>query len=101
MKRELSCVVQGFQPPLTHAEGLAETHSISTMSHMIEYKKPVPRDLEWVLIRTNTHVCRNGRYDIDVFMLDPQGEIIAICRQVVQAREYKQRAKPKEKTAKI
>jgi acyl-CoA thioesterase len=77
---------KGFQPPFGQdPENLPFTMTVATIAHMIEYKKRIPDNTEWVLIRTDSHVVRNGRYDIDVFVLDLEGEILALCRQCVQA----------------
>jgi hypothetical protein len=63
---------------------------MSTMSISIEYKKPIPTNLEWVLVRTNSHVVSHGRYDLDVFIVDPADNgILAIARHVVYLRPLK------------
>ena len=55
---------------------------ISTLSLTIEYKKPIPKDLQWAMVRTHTNIVRNGRCDVDIYILDTKREVIALARQV-------------------
>ncbi|KIN03293.1 hypothetical protein OIDMADRAFT_40868 [Oidiodendron maius Zn] len=80
----------GFQPPLTHERDLPLYWQVSTTSIAIEYKRPIPKDLEWALVRTNSHVVRHGRYDIDIFIVDPADNgILVLARHLVYVRPFK------------
>ena len=60
------------------------------MSTFNEYKKPVPENLEWVHLRTNSQVVRNGRYDVDAVAIDPRdNEVLVLSRQLVIVRPIK------------
>lgn len=78
-----------MQPPLTDERDLGSQLQISTVSLTNEYKRPVPDSMEWVLIRTYTHVVRNGRYDVDAFVIDPAtSEILALSRHIIYVKPH-------------
>ncbi len=83
----------GSAAPLTVNPPLFMTHGVSTVSISTEYKKPIPKDLRWALLRTNTNVVHNGRYDIDVFVFGMDGDVLAIGRHVCYARPFKDHGK--------
>lgn len=54
-----------------------------TVTLNIDFKKRLPPDgVEWLFSRAHTKVVRNGRTDIDVVVLDQQGEVVALSTQV-------------------
>ncbi|EEH44874.1 uncharacterized protein PADG_01163 [Paracoccidioides brasiliensis Pb18] len=49
----------------------------------IEFKKKLPAEgVEWLYSRVQTKVLRDGRMDLDLVMLDEQGEVVALSNHV-------------------
>ncbi|KAI5461574.1 thioesterase-like superfamily-domain-containing protein [Mariannaea sp. PMI_226] len=85
---ELTWIVDlGLQPPFTLDDDLVLRYEVATLNITIEYKKPIPQQLEWVLVRTHSNVVRQGRYDVDCFIIDPKdNEVLLLARHVVLAK---------------
>ncbi|GAB7366333.1 hypothetical protein MBLNU230_g8133t1 [Neophaeotheca triangularis] len=50
----------------------------------LEIKKALPKEgVEWLFVRTGTKVIRNGRYDLEVVVMDAGGEVVALSHHVV------------------
>ncbi|EEH36812.1 hypothetical protein PAAG_07230 [Paracoccidioides lutzii Pb01] len=49
----------------------------------IDFKKPLPKGgVEWLYSRITTKVVRNGRTDIEVVVMDEQGDVVALATQL-------------------
>ncbi|KAF3398589.1 hypothetical protein F1880_005681 [Penicillium rolfsii] len=54
-----------------------------TVTLNIDMKKPLPKEgVEWLYSRVVTKVVRDGRTDLDVTVLDQNGEVVAMSTQV-------------------
>ncbi|KKZ67682.1 hypothetical protein EMCG_06742 [[Emmonsia] crescens] len=54
-----------------------------TIALNIDFKKPLPKGgVEWLYSRITTKSVRNGRTDIEVVVLDEEGEIVALATQL-------------------
>ncbi|KAI9042222.1 thioesterase family protein [Aspergillus affinis] len=63
--------------------GTQATHWYPTVTLNIDLKKRLPpQGVEWLYSRIHTKVVRDGRTDIDVVILDEQGEVVALGTQV-------------------
>lgn len=50
----------------------------------LEIKKLLPEEgVEWLFVRTGTKVIRNGRYDLEVVVMDAQEDVVALSHHVV------------------
>jgi hypothetical protein len=46
-----------------------------------EIKKD-PKGAEWLFVRTKAHKIKNGRFDTDVWVLDEEGDLVALSKHV-------------------
>ncbi|KAL6231057.1 thioesterase-like superfamily-domain-containing protein [Aspergillus navahoensis] len=72
-----------LQPPATHTAGFYARHALSTLCLSVEFKTRPGLDTKWVLVRSNSHRFVDGRYDVNIQILDEDGEIPALSNQVV------------------
>jgi len=80
--------------PLPEAYGL-KGNWYPTLSYGLEIKKapPTEKGWEWLFLRIEMHQARNGRFDLDVVILDEEGDLIALGKHtaliVSAARNHK------------
>ncbi|KAL4949644.1 thioesterase-like superfamily-domain-containing protein [Aspergillus filifer] len=72
-----------LQPPATHSAGFYNSHALSTLCQSVEFKKRPGANTQWVLVRSNSQRVVNGRYDLDVQILDEEEDILALSHHVV------------------
>jgi acyl-CoA thioesterase len=66
--------------PLPEAYGITNSW-FPTLSYGMEIKQEPPvGGWEWIFLRVEMGICRNGRHDYTIVMADEQGEVIAISR---------------------
>ncbi|KAF9883187.1 hypothetical protein FE257_003874 [Aspergillus nanangensis] len=54
-----------------------------TVTMNIDFKKRLPaQGVKWLYSRVHTKLVHNGRTDLDVVVLDEQGDVVALCTQV-------------------
>lgn len=54
-----------------------------TVALNLEAKKTMPPEgVEWLFVREATKVVRNGRFDLEVVVLDAEGELVAVASHV-------------------
>jgi acyl-coenzyme A thioesterase PaaI-like protein len=72
--------------PLIEAYGITGNW-FPTMSCSVEVKKapPTEKGWQWLFMRVEARVIKNGRNDIDVIILDEEGEIVALSRHTCLA----------------
>jgi hypothetical protein len=46
-----------------------------------EIKKD-PKGAEWLFLRIKTHKIKNGRFDTDIWVLDEEGDLVALSKHV-------------------
>ena len=52
----------------------------------IDFKKPLPTEgVEWLFVRCSTKQIKNGRFDLDIIILDQGGDIVALSHHVALA----------------
>ena len=95
--QSLCFIVDEFRPVPEHF-GITG-HWYPTMSMSLEVKKGPPDGRpgwEWLFLRLESHQIRNGRMDIDVVVLNEEGELVALSRHVAlivpSERNYKRAA---------
>lgn len=59
----------------------------------VEFKKRPDPSTQWVMIRSNSHLVANGRYDVNIQILDEEGNILALSNHVVYVSELRARGK--------
>lgn len=65
------------------AKGKVAKYWYPTVTLNIDFKKRLPASgVEWLYSRVQTRSVRNGRTDLDVVVLDEQGEVVALSTQV-------------------
>jgi hypothetical protein len=66
--------------PLPEAYGITNSW-FPTLSYGMEVKSAPPAGgWEWLFLRVDMGICKNGRHDYDVVIADEQGEVVAISR---------------------
>ncbi|KAK4992227.1 hypothetical protein LTR66_000412 [Elasticomyces elasticus] len=49
----------------------------------LDVKKALPAEgIEWLFVRTRTKVIKNGRYDLEIIIMDEDGDIVALSHHV-------------------
>ncbi|KAL4999273.1 thioesterase-like superfamily-domain-containing protein [Aspergillus recurvatus] len=86
-----------LQPPATHTAGFYSRHALSTLCLSVEFKKRPGPSTKWVLVRSNSHRVVDGRYDVNVQILDEDGETLALSNHVVYISDLR----TKSETAKM
>jgi len=51
------------------------------MSMTTEIKK-VPKGAKWLYMRARANVIKDGRYDLEVHILDQSGELVALSKHI-------------------
>jgi hypothetical protein len=65
------------------AKGKLAKYWYPTVTLNIDFKKRLPASgVEWLYSRVQTKSVRNGRTDLDVVVLDEQGDVVALSTQV-------------------
>ncbi|KAL4821563.1 thioesterase-like superfamily-domain-containing protein [Aspergillus spinulosporus] len=82
-----------LQPPATHIAGFYSRHALSTLCLSVEFKKRPDPSTKWVLVRSNSHRVVDGRYDVNVQILDEGGEILALSNHVVYISDLRKSSK--------
>ncbi|GAB1191901.1 hypothetical protein APSETT444_001085 [Aspergillus pseudonomiae] len=82
-----------LQPAATHQAGFYFKYALSTLCMTVEFKKRPDPSTQWVMIRSNSHLVANGRYDVNIQILDEEGNILALSNHVVYVSELRARAK--------
>ena len=75
-------LIDNFPPPveqiLTHHNTETPKFWYPTLTLNLDVKRLLPADgVDWLFLRSRPKVIRNGRMDLDVTVLDEQGEIVA------------------------
>lgn len=65
----------------TDVKGFLKTYGHSTISLTMEIKKD-PKGAQWLLQRAIMNAAKNGRFDLDVKIIDEDGELVASVCQV-------------------
>ncbi|KAL4972556.1 thioesterase-like superfamily-domain-containing protein [Aspergillus desertorum] len=84
-----------LQPPATHTAGFYSRHALSTLCLSVEFKKRPGPSTKWVLVRSNSQRVLDGRYDMNVQILDEDGEILALSNHVVYISNLKESERAK------
>lgn len=74
---------QPLQPPATHEQGFYTRNALSTLCLSVEFKENPRPDTQWVMTRSNSIKVSNGRYDVNLQILDEFGRILALSHHVV------------------
>lgn len=74
---------QPLQPPATHEHGFYTRYALSTLCLSVEFKKRPDPTTQRVMIRSNSNVVSNGRYDVNLQILDQAGDILALSNHVL------------------
>ncbi|KAE8381071.1 thioesterase-like superfamily-domain-containing protein [Aspergillus bertholletiae] len=82
-----------LQPPATHQAGFYSKYALSTLCMTVEFKRRPDPSTQWVMIRSNSNLVANGRYDVNIQILDKEGNILALSNHVVYVSELRARAK--------
>ena len=54
-----------------------------TLQFGLEFKKSLPpTGVEWLFVRARTRSIKNGRFDVEITILDEEGDIVALGNQV-------------------
>jgi acyl-CoA thioesterase FadM len=52
----------------------------------LDIKKPLPEEgVEWLFVRVESKVIKNGRMDLEVVIMDENGEVVALSQHVAFA----------------
>ncbi|KAL5365234.1 thioesterase-like superfamily-domain-containing protein [Aspergillus floccosus] len=84
-----------LQPPATHQAGFYLQYALSTLCLTVEFKKRPDPSTRWVMIRSNSHQVSNGRYDVNIQILDEAGDLLALSNHVLYISELRPRPKAK------
>jgi acyl-coenzyme A thioesterase PaaI-like protein len=78
-------IVEQYRPafPGTKPYKFDQAFWYPTVALNIEVKRALPAEgVEWVFMRERAKMVKNGRYDIEVVVLDAQGELVAVASHV-------------------
>jgi hypothetical protein len=98
----LCFLVDTFRP-LVEAYG-EEGYWFPTMSCSVEVKKGPPKGekgWEWLFMRIESHQIRYGRVDIDVVILDKEGDLVALSKRTALVVGAERNLKVKGSIAKM
>jgi hypothetical protein len=57
-----------------------------TLNLNLDMKKPLPKEgVEWLFVRAATKVVKNGRLDLEIVILDEEGEVVALSHHTTLA----------------
>ncbi|KAF3089174.1 hypothetical protein TWF569_007254 [Orbilia oligospora] len=69
-----------------------------TLSFTLDVKKSLPKDgVKWVFSKVHSQQVKNGRWDLQVVMLDEDGELLATSTQVALMVDASRNTKPRGK----
>ncbi|GKZ24478.1 hypothetical protein AbraIFM66951_010702 [Aspergillus brasiliensis] len=92
---------EGGEKKVTTGEGLVQFW-YPTVTMNIDLKTRLPPDgVEWLHSRVVTRMLRGGRADLDVVMLDQQGQLIALSTQVALVVDPSRNVKGRGKSGKL
>jgi hypothetical protein len=90
----LAFLADAFRP-MPEAYGVKKSW-FPTMSYGIEVKRAPPAGgWEWLFIRAEMGMCKNGRHDYSVVIADEQGEVVAVSRHTTLIVSADRNYKPK------
>ncbi|EAW08473.1 thioesterase family protein [Aspergillus clavatus NRRL 1] len=72
-----------LQPAATHQPGFYSRYALSTLCLSIEFKQRPDPATRWVMIRSNSHMVSNGRYDVHLQILAENGDLLALSNHVL------------------
>lgn len=78
-------IVEGYRPPFPQEEPFRfdQVFWYPTVALNLEVKKALPGEgVEWLFLRVTAKQIRNGRLDLEVIVLDEQGELVALSSHV-------------------
>ncbi|KAM0285771.1 hypothetical protein ACHAQH_001232 [Verticillium albo-atrum] len=79
-------VVEGWRPSVDEEQTPFRTDEIwwyPTLSMNLDIKRGLPEEgVEWLFMRTMAREIRNGRFDLEVTILDEQGNLVALASHV-------------------
>ncbi|PLB45243.1 hypothetical protein P170DRAFT_366065 [Aspergillus steynii IBT 23096] len=84
-----------LQPPATHEPKFYERYALFTLCLSVEFKKRPHPSTQWVLVKSNSHTVRNGRYDVQVQILAENGDLLALSHHVLHVFGLRAREKAK------
>jgi len=58
--------------------------------------KKVPKGAKWLFMRARVNVIKNGRFDMEVHLVDEGGELVAICKHAAVVVDWAFSGKPEE-----
>jgi acyl-coenzyme A thioesterase PaaI-like protein len=80
-----------LQPAATHQPGFYNHYALSTLCISVEFKRRPDPSTQWVMIRSNSHMVSNGRYDVNLQILAENGDILALSNHVLYISELRPR----------
>jgi hypothetical protein len=83
-------------------EGKVRKFWYPTVVLNLDIKKALPEEgVEWLFARVETKQIRNGRMDLDVVILDDEGQIVALSHHVALAVSVERNVAERKSGAKI
>ncbi|KAB8233482.1 thioesterase-like superfamily-domain-containing protein [Aspergillus alliaceus] len=82
-----------LQPAATHQAGFYFKYALSTLCMTVEFKKRPGPSTQWVMIRSNSHMVSNGRYDVNIQIFNEGGDLLALSNHVVYVSELRARVR--------
>jgi acyl-CoA thioesterase len=58
--------------------------------------KKVPKGAKWLFMRARVNVIKNGRFDLEIHLIDESGELVAICKHAAVVVEGPLTGRPDE-----
>lgn len=58
--------------------------------------KKVPKGAKWLFMRSRVNVIKNGRFDMEIHIMDEGRDLVAICKHVAVVVEGPLAGKPEE-----
>jgi hypothetical protein len=71
-----------------------------TLCMSSEIKKD-PKGAKWLFMRITTHAIKNGRFDTDIYVVDEEGDLVALSKHVSLMKEAKGRPVDMSKALKL
>jgi Thioesterase-like superfamily len=63
----------------------------------VELKKPLPEEgVEWVFVRSQAKMIKDGRMDLEVWIFDPDMDVVAVSHHVCFVMALKSKGKKGE-----
>jgi len=67
----------------------------ATMSMTTEIKK-VPNGAKWLYMRSRANLIKNGRFDLEIHVVDESGDLVALCKHTAMVVEGPMSGRPDE-----